>query len=116
MSQVRTSSQWLVNLQFNHAGAAAFATLTASMYNSYYAEAQAGNLNDQVLDEVATVLDGSVISAPLIQSAIPGGQAQIAANFTRAAAQELAAQLQSGYLPVRLQILSVSAFTSTGSQ
>jgi len=109
-----TSNQWQVNLQFNHAGTAAFSTLTASLSNRYYPDA-ASNMDDQVLDEVAIVVDGSVISAPEILSAIPGGQAQITGSYSRAAARELAAQVQSGYLPVSLQILSVSTFTPAGS-
>ena len=87
------SNQWEVTLRLNSAGASAFGALTLHQYNTYYRAAQAGNQDDQVLDTIAVVLDGNVVSAPQIQSAIPGGNAQITGNFTRAQAEELVAQI-----------------------
>jgi SecD-like export protein len=110
-----TSNQWEVTLRLNSAGASAFSALTLHQYNTYYNAAQAGNQDDQVLDTIAVVLDGNVVSAPQIQSAIPGGNAQIDGNFTRAQAQELAAQLQSGALPADFRVSAVSTLAPSAS-
>jgi len=58
----------------------------------------AGNIGKQV----AIVLDGTVKSAPTIQSAIPTGQTQISGNFTVEEANMLRTILLSGSLPVQV--------------
>jgi preprotein translocase subunit SecD len=50
----------------------------------------------------AIVLDGEVISAPTIQSAILGGRGQITGNFTVESANNLAILLRAGALPAKL--------------
>ncbi|WP_406707671.1 SecDF P1 head subdomain-containing protein, partial [Streptomyces griseiscabiei] len=59
-------------------------------------------------NQFAIVLDGTVISAPYVASAITGGEAQISGSFTRSEAEELAANLDTGALPVRLTVSSVT--------
>jgi hypothetical protein len=102
-----TSNQWEVTLTLKSAGAAAFANLTSKQASKYLPSA-ATNQNDYWLDTIAVVLDGTVISAPETEGAIPGGHAQITGNFTRAQAEELAADLQSGALPVGFWISAIS--------
>lgn len=53
----------------------------------------------------AIVLDGKVISAPVIQEPILGGSGQIQGSFTVAETGSLAALLRAGALPVPLQIV-----------
>jgi preprotein translocase subunit SecD len=53
----------------------------------------------------AIVLDGKVLSAPVIQTAILGGTGQISGNFTVDSANRLAVQLRSGALPVDMTIV-----------
>ena len=53
----------------------------------------------------AIVLDGKVISAPVIREAILGGSGQISGNFTYQSAQDLALLLRAGALPAPLTIL-----------
>jgi preprotein translocase subunit SecD len=53
----------------------------------------------------AIVLDGKVISAPVIRDAICGGSGQISGNFTLETAQDLATLLKNGALPVPLKII-----------
>ncbi len=53
----------------------------------------------------AIVLDGAVISAPIIREAILGGSGQISGNFTIQSAQDLALLLRAGALPAPLTIL-----------
>jgi preprotein translocase subunit SecD len=48
--------------------------------------------------------DGQVISAPKVNAAITGGQAVIAGNFDETAARILAAQNNSGAMPVPLKL------------
>ena len=52
----------------------------------------------------AILLDGRVISAPTIQSAILGGSGQITGNFTIASASELVTLLEGGALPAQLNV------------
>jgi preprotein translocase subunit SecD len=53
----------------------------------------------------AIVLDGKVISSPVIREAILGGSGQISGNFTFQSAQDLALLLRAGALPAPLTIL-----------
>ena len=46
-------------------------------------------------DQVAIIIDGRVIADPVVQSAIPGGKAQISGLGTRAQAESLLASLRS---------------------
>ena len=108
-------SQWAVQLTLKSAGAAAFTNLTTEQATRYFPGAQAGNQDDRWLDTIAVVLDGNVIAAPQTASSIPGGTAQITGNFTRAQAEELAAGLQSGALPVDFRVSAISTVTPSAS-
>ncbi len=105
------SSQWQVNLSLNGKGAAAFGSITGDMYSKYGTGGQ--NAQHPVLDELAVVLDGVVVSAPNIDNgAITGGQAEIYGSFTESQATQLADELQYGSLPINLtkqNVESVSA-------
>ena len=50
----------------------------------------------------AIILDGKVISAPVIREAITGGSGMISGNFTAESAKELALLLNAGALPAAL--------------
>jgi len=54
---------------------------------------------------LAILLDGQVISTPLIRSAITGGAVQVAGNFSAEGANDLALLLKSGALPVPLTVV-----------
>ncbi|MCR6651765.1 MAG: protein translocase subunit SecD [Cellvibrionaceae bacterium] len=53
----------------------------------------------------AIVLDGKVITAPVIRSAITGGSGEISGNFTSASANDLALLLRAGALPAPLTVV-----------
>ncbi len=53
----------------------------------------------------AIVLDGKVISAPVIRSPITGGTGQITGNFTLEEASSLAILLRAGALPAKLTVV-----------
>lgn len=110
-----TSDQWGVTLTLKSAGATAFTNLTTEQATRYLAGAQAGNQDDFWLDTIAVVLDGNVIAAPETASPIPGGVVQIVGNFTRPQAEELAAQLQSGPLPVDFRASAISTSAPSAS-
>jgi preprotein translocase subunit SecD len=69
----------------------------------------ARKFGDYTLENVgqlfAIVLDGEVVSAPVIQSHIAGGSGQITGNFTLEEAGQLAVLLRAGALPAELTFL-----------
>jgi len=78
-----------VNFRFNPQGARKFGDYTA---------ANIGN-------PFAIVLDGEVISAPVIQSHIPGGSGIITGRFTVEDSTQLAVLLRAGALPAEMTFL-----------
>lgn len=62
------------------------------------------------------VLDGKVISAPVINSPITTGQGQIEGKFTLDEANTLARELQYGALPIPLKVQSTSTIGPTLGQ
>jgi protein-export membrane protein SecD len=67
-------------------------------------------------DILGIVLDGVVVSAPRIQTAITTGQGVITGDFTLEEAQQLATQLRYGALPVPLRVESTSTVGPTLGQ
>jgi preprotein translocase subunit SecD len=55
--------------------------------------------------QFAMVLDGKVLSAPVFQSVIANGRAQITGDFTMEEANELALLLRAGSLPAPLKVV-----------
>jgi preprotein translocase subunit SecD len=113
---LQNTTQWVVDLTLNGKAAAAFGTLTTNQYNSYYANAQAGNLDDQYLDQTALVLDGDVQTAPETSSPITAGNVQITGpapnGFTQDEANQLANILKFGSLPLSFTPLTVSSVSA----
>ena len=83
------SNNPVVNIKFDSQGGRKFARTT----------------QDNVGKPFAMILDGVVLSAPRINEAILGGQAQISGNFTTDSATALAISLRSGKLPVALKVV-----------
>lgn len=83
------SSSWFVSLTFDGEGTKAFGALTSRVTS--LASPQ---------NQVAIVLDGLVVSAPVINEAIPSGNAQITGSFTQVEAQDLSNVLKYGALPL----------------
>ena len=55
--------------------------------------------------QIAIVLDGMVVSAPVVREKISGGEAQISGSFKMEEAARLAIMLRAGALPVRVEVL-----------
>lgn len=83
------SGQPIVNFRFDTLGGKKFGDVTKKNVNRPF----------------AIVLDGKVISAPVIREPILGGSGQISGNFTISGAQDLALLLRAGALPAPLTIL-----------
>jgi hypothetical protein len=105
------AGQWTVQMTLNSAGGSAFTALASHLYRTYFPGTQAGNQNDIWLDAIAAVLDGNVITAPQIDGPIPVGHVQLVGNITQTQAEDIAAQLQSGALPVGFRVSAVSTVT-----
>jgi preprotein translocase subunit SecD len=86
-----------VLLNFNSAGAALFEKITS----------------ENVGQVLAIFLDGQPISTPVIQEAIPGGQASITGNFTADQARDLVRNLNFGALPVPITLENTSTVGPT---
>ena len=67
-------------------------------------------------DILAIVLDKRVISAPVIQSAIPDGSGRITGRFTLEQARSVAIQLRYGALPVPLSVETIRTVGPTLGQ
>ena len=67
---------------------------------------------DNIGRQLAIILDGELISAPVLQSEI-GTSGQISGNFTQAEAKRLADDLKAGALPVPLTVLGEESVTAT---
>jgi preprotein translocase subunit SecD len=83
------NGQPIVSFKFNTSGSRKFAQATI----------------ENVKQPFAIVLDNKVISAPVIQEPITGGQGQISGNFTVQQANDLAILLRAGALPAPLTII-----------
>ncbi len=66
--------------------------------------------------ELTIVLDGLVVSSPVINGPITGGTGQITGKFTRDDAIQLATQLRYGALPVPLKVQSTTVVGPTLGQ
>ncbi len=86
-----------INLQFNTEGAKLFEKITG----------------DNVGKTVAIYLDGTAISAPVVNSKISGGQATITGTFTPVEAKTLVGRLNSGALPVPVSLISTDTIGPT---
>ncbi|MEL6528813.1 MAG: hypothetical protein AAFQ27_02565 [Pseudomonadota bacterium] len=61
--------------------------------------------SDSVNRPMAMVLDGEILSAPIIQEPILAGQLQLSGGFSQKEANEIAIALQGGALPMPLSII-----------
>ena len=83
------TNQTVVNFSFDRVGAKKFGRATT----------------DSVGKRLAIILDNKIISAPVINEPILGGNGQITGNFTFQEATDLALLLRSGSLPAPLTIV-----------
>ncbi len=82
-------NEYAVTLKFNSKGARKFDKLTAA----------------HVGERFAIILEGVVMSAPVIRERISGGTAQITGSFTPKEAHDLAIVLRAGALPAPVKVV-----------
>src|SRR3989344_5631802 len=87
----------VVALTFNGEGAQIFADLTGENVGRFF----------------GIFLDGTPISVPIIQEAIPNGTAIISGNFLAEEARELVRNLNYGALPLPIELISTQTVSAT---
>ncbi|GAB3178556.1 protein translocase subunit SecD [Nesterenkonia halophila] len=100
--QGNTTGGWVVNLNFDDAGAEDFHQVTQRL------TALEGARN-----QFAIVLDGQVVSAPGSNAVITDGNAEISGSFTEEEAESLSEQLRYGSLPISFSIESEQQISAT---
>ncbi|WP_406280158.1 protein translocase subunit SecD [Embleya sp. NBC_00896] len=101
LPQGGTVGGWEVQLNFSDSGTDKFTSITGDLAAGKYPT-----------NRFAIDLDGVVISAPTVSTAIPGGTAVISGNFTQSSAKDLANVLKYGALPLsftKSDVTTVSA-------
>lgn len=83
--------QPVISIEFDSKGSKEFAQIT----------------QESVGKPIAIVLDGKILSAPIVQEAISGGKAQITGNRSVEEAQKIALLLRAGALPVPVEIAEI---------
>jgi len=85
----KTTGKPSVSLNFTSEGGEKFAKIT----------------EENIGKPVAILLDNQIVSAPVVQEKITGGQAQITGSFTLDEAKKLSIQLNAGALPVPVKLV-----------
>jgi protein-export membrane protein SecD len=87
----------IIGLKFNKEGADLFEKITT----------------ENVDKTIAIYLDGILVSAPRVNQAISGGSAIIEGNFTIEEAKETVGRLNSGALPIPIELISTNTIGPT---
>jgi len=109
--QIGGGSQRVVTLQFTGDGQDKFADITRQL-------AQDGQIRGE-LQRFAIILDGQIVSNPTIDyeqypQGISGGNgAEITGDFSQSEAETLAKQVNSGALPIQLNVINLRQVSAT---
>ncbi|MFH1971080.1 MAG: protein translocase subunit SecD [Patescibacteria group bacterium] len=96
------SGKPIIQLQFSKEGGEKFEKITS----------------ENIGKPLAIILDNEVVSAPIVQEIISGGQAAISGDFTLDQAKQLSLQLNAGALPISINLIeerTVEAILGTES-
>ncbi|MGW1469299.1 protein translocase subunit SecD [Streptomyces sp. NPDC002308] len=96
----QSTGQWIVSMEFTSGGAKKFNKITSTLAQQ-----------TSPMNQFAIVLDGEVVSAPSVASAL-SANAQISGNFTQQEAQDLGNILSYGALPLTFKEASVTTVTA----
>lgn len=99
LAKVDQNNQWEIGFLLTGEGSQKFYEYTSS----------------HIGQQMAIVLDGKVLSAPVIQAAIRD-QGVITGRFTQPEAESLAVQMQYGALPIPLKVVDISTIGATLGQ
>lgn len=92
---------WIVQMTFDGKGADQFGAITGQLAAKPAPE-----------NQFAIVLDGEIVSAPSVSTAISGGDAQISGGFNQKSAEALGNMLSYGALPLTFEEQSVTTVTA----
>ena len=99
----QNGSGYVVTLEFDSEGAAAFEAATQKIVNGEVTADETMSQQGITSNMLLIVLDDEIISSPTVGTVISGGNAQIEGNFTQEEASQLAALIRGGALPVGLE-------------
>ena len=103
------SAGYAVNLEFDSQGTAAFAEASTNAFNGKYKSVIQG-VDDKA---IVIVLDGNILTAPVVNEPITGGRCSITGDYTLESAQLLASQIKGGSLPIGLTEVTSSVQSAT---
>ena len=99
---------YAVHLKFDSEGSDLFASATTTAYQGGVTSVIDGVNNSAIM----IILDGQIISAPVVNEPITGGECEITGGFTQEEATNLAALIRGGALPVELVEVTSSVQTA----
>ncbi len=102
-------AKYRILLDFNTEGASLFEEATRKAFNN---EPEV-KIDGMQSNEIAIVLDGTILTHPEVQTVISGGSCEITGNFTKEEASTLAALIRGGALPIELEEIQSSVQTAT---
>jgi SecD/SecF fusion protein len=91
IAEIQESKYPVINMSFNKFGTQRWNRMTTKNVGKY----------------IAIVVDGALMSTPLVHSPIESGNSQITGGFTLEQAHDMAVALGNGHLPLTLQIDSI---------
>ncbi|MGY5005716.1 protein translocase subunit SecD [Streptomyces griseus] len=94
------TGEWIVSMEFTSKGAKKFQTITSRL-----------SQQQPPMNQFAIVLDGEVVSAPSVRTAL-SKNAQISGSFTQQSAEDLGNILSYGALPLTFKEVSVTTVTA----
>lgn len=103
------------SMQFNQAGNGA---VQAQPYISLQFNTEGARLFKEITEQnlqktVAIYLDGLLVTAPTVQGVIPNGTAQITGVYTTDEVKETVGRLNSGALPIPIELISTNTIGPT---
>ena len=102
-------ANYKILLEFNSEGASLFEEATRKAYNQEPEVAIEGMSSN----EIAIVLDSTILTHPRVNEVISGGSCEITGNFSREEASTTAALIRGGALPIDLEEIQSSVQTAT---
>lgn len=109
------------SMQFPQGGVAQGGSLHATPYITLSFNSEGADLFEEMTREnvgktIAIYLDGFLVSAPTVNTAIAGGQAIIEGDFTIDEAKTIVGRLNSGALPIPIELISTNTIGPTLGQ
>ncbi len=102
-------ASYRILLEFDSEGAALFEEASRKAFNK---EPEV-KIDGMEADQIAIVLDNTILTHPQVREVISGGNCEITGNFTKEEASTTAALIRGGALPIELEEIQSSVQTAT---